>query len=104
MGFRGWGSRQGAGRGELKVWWSLIWLSEKKYKMAGLLEINKGKKTKPSTEARADKGELSAIELLVEVKRFLSHSAVRLWDHFAVRVVGIKKGFGLKLPCMCLWK
>lgn len=55
--------------------------------MAGLLEINKGKKPKPSIEARADKGELPVIEFLVE-GRFLS--AVRLWDHFAVRVVGIK--------------
>lgn len=70
--------------------------------MAGLLEINKGKKTNPSIKVRADKGELSIIELLVEGRRFLSHSAVRLWDHFAVRVVGLKKGFGLKLPCMCL--
>lgn len=45
--------------------------------MAGLLEINKGKNPNPSVEARADKGELSLIEL-VEGRRFLSHSAVRL--------------------------
>lgn len=84
--------------------WSLIWLSQKTYKVAGLLEINRGKKPKPSIEARADEGELSVIELLVERRRFLSHSAVKSWNHFAVRVVGIKKGFGLKLPCRYLWK
>lgn len=79
-------------------------VSQKKYKMVGLLEINKRKKPKPSIEARADEGELSVIERLVERKRFLSHSAVKLWDHFVVRLVGMKKGFGLKLPCRYLWK
>lgn len=59
VGFGERGSRQGAGRDELRVCWSLICLSQKKYKMAGLLEINKGKKPKSSTEARTDKGEFS---------------------------------------------
>lgn len=44
--------------------------------MAGLLEINKGKKPNTSIEARADKGELSLIEFLVE-RRFLS--VVMFW-------------------------
>lgn len=47
MGFGAWWSRQGAGRGELKVCWSLICLSQTKYKVAGLLDINKGKNQNP---------------------------------------------------------